>query len=337
MARRLIDCALMTLDVADRKRSDRGSSSAAIDERGHLIDDIIAQYLAGIGNYELLDKEDEINLARAIEAGRKAKRVLAKADSLTAGEMVQLQNTVAKGQEAKEEFITSNLRLVVATARRYYTRSGGIDFADLIQEGNLGLLRAVDKFDWRAGYKFSTYATNWIRAFISRVIAEGSDPIRIPIHIHQMRNAIAAAQQELATLLNRDPTLDELADEAGIPLGQVELVKRLFRTESLNHPVGQDGAELGDFIPDDEPEHDAVIEALSISSAVMKALSLLPEREARILICRHGLTGRDPMTLEEIGELLNLTRERVRQLEKGAYTRLRHPSVDLGARVLAIH
>ncbi len=218
---------------------------------------------------------------------------------------------------------------MVANARRYANASG-IDFLDLIQEGNVGLIRAVEKFDWRKGFKFSTYATWWIRQAITRAIADKSRTVRIPVHLHDTLAAVRAAQASLKAELGRDPRPAEIAEEAGITVDKVELALGVADTVSLEQPVGEDGAQLGDFIQDQDaldPVH--VVEELDIVESLRRAIARLPDRETRILMLRYGFLDGVPRTLEEIGEEFDLTRERIRQLEKLALCRLRHPSFGI--------
>jgi RNA polymerase primary sigma factor len=219
--------------------------------------------------------------------------------------------------------------LVVANARRYANTSG-IDFLDLIQEGNLGLIRAVEKFDWRKGFKFSTYATWWIRQAITRAIADKSRTVRIPVHLHDTMAAVRAAQAQLKAELGRDPKPQEIAKEAGVGVDKVELALSVADTVSLEQPVGEDGAQLGDFIQDeDASDPSLIVQDLDVAESLRDSISRLPEREGRILALRYGFYDGVPRTLEEIGEEFDLTRERIRQLEKLALCRLRHPSFGI--------
>jgi RNA polymerase primary sigma factor len=242
---------------------------------------------------------------------------------------VSLRRKIRRGREAKDAFLTANLRLVVANARRYANTSG-IDFLDLIQEGNLGLIRAVEKFDWRKGFKFSTYATWWIRQAITRAIADKSRTVRIPVHLHDTLAAVRAAQASLKAELGREPRPEEIAEEAGVNVDKVELALGVADTVSLEQPVGEDGAQLGDFIEDEDAiDPVKVTEELDIADSLRKSIERLPDREGRILALRYGFYDGVPRTLEEIGEEFNLTRERIRQLEKLALCRLRHPSFGI--------
>ena len=218
---------------------------------------------------------------------------------------------------------------MVANARRYANTSG-IDFLDLIQEGNLGLIRAVEKFDWRKGFKFSTYATWWIRQAITRAIADKSRTVRIPVHLHDTLAAVRAAQASLKAELGRDPRPEEIAEEAGVEVAKVELALGVADTVSLEQPVGEDGAQLGDFIEDEDAVDPVkVTEEMDIADSLRKSIERLPDREGRILALRYGFYDGVPRTLEEIGDEFNLTRERIRQLEKLALCRLRHPSFGI--------
>ena len=314
--------------VSNRTRRDRDRNKLT-DERGRLTTDLVSQYLTAIGEYELLTAELEVEFAQKIEAGEEAAERLEEGDFSGKAEQVELKRLVRLGRQAKDDFLTANLRLVVANARRY-TNTSGIDFLDLIQEGNLGLIRAVEKFDWRKGFKFSTYATWWIRQAITRAIADKSRTVRIPVHLHDTLAAVRAAQSSLKAELGRDPKPDEIAEEAGVTVDKVELALGVADTVSLEQPVGEDGAQLGDFIEDEDAVDPVkVTEELDIASNLRRSIDRLPEREGRILSLRYGFLDGVPRTLEEIGDEFNLTRERIRQLEKLALCRLRHPSFGI--------
>lgn len=319
---------LGTVDARARRSRDRNRNKLT-DERGRLTTDLVSQYLAAIGEYDLLTAEQEVELAQMIESGQEAKVLLEDGGFENLKEQITLERKMKKGREAKNTFLTANLRLVVANARKY-ANTNGIDFLDLIQEGNLGLIRAVEKFDWRKGFKFSTYATWWIRQAITRAIADKSRTVRIPVHLHDTLAAVRAAQASLKAELGRDPKPAEIAEEAGVTLDKVELALSVFDTASLEKPVGEDGAQLGDFIEDqDAADPVRTIEDLDVSENLHRSISRLPRREGRILALRYGFLDGVPRTLEEIGEEFNLTRERIRQLEKLALCRLRHPSTGL--------
>jgi RNA polymerase primary sigma factor len=304
-------------------------SSKLTDERGRLTTDLVSQYLTAIGEYDLLTAEQEVELAQQIETGEDAVVRLERREFKDKREELELKRKMRLGREAKDAFLTANLRLVVANARRYANTSG-IDFLDLIQEGNLGLIRAVEKFDWRKGFKFSTYATWWIRQAITRAIADKSRTVRIPVHLHDTLAAVRAAQASLKAELGRDPRPDEIAEEAGVTVDKVELALGVADTVSLEQPIGEDGAQLGDFIEDEEAADPVQLtEELDVAESLRRSIERLPVREGRILALRYGFYDGVPRTLEEIGEEFNLTRERIRQLEKLALCRLRHPSFGI--------
>jgi len=315
-------------DTLMRSRSDRDRNKLT-DDRGRLTTDLVSQYLTAIGEYELLTAEKEVDYAQKIEAGQSAVEKLDEGAYKGKSEEMMLRRKVRHGREAKDAFLTANLRLVVANARRYANTSG-IDFLDLIQEGNLGLIRAVEKFDWRKGFKFSTYATWWIRQAITRAIADKSRTVRIPVHLHDTLAAVRAAQASLKAELGREPRPEEIAEEAGVNVDKVELALGVADTVSLEQPVGEDGAQLGDFIEDEDAiDPVRVTEELDIAASLRRSIERLPVREGRILALRYGFYDGVPRTLEEIGEEFNLTRERIRQLEKLALCRLRHPSFGI--------
>jgi len=315
-------------DTLSRSRKDFDKNKLT-DDRGRLTTDLVSQYLTAIGEYELLTAEKEVEYAQKIESGQNAQEKFDRAEFDSKAEEIALRRHIRRGREAKDAFLTANLRLVVANARRYANTSG-IDFLDLIQEGNLGLIRAVEKFDWRKGFKFSTYATWWIRQAITRAIADKSRTVRIPVHLHDTLAAVRAAQASLKAELGREPRPEEIAEEAGVNVDKVELALSVADTVSLEQPVGEDGAQLGDFIEDEDAvDPMRVTEEMDIANSLRKSIERLPEREGRILALRYGFYDGVPRTLEEIGDEFQLTRERIRQLEKLALCRLRHPSFGI--------
>jgi RNA polymerase primary sigma factor len=242
---------------------------------------------------------------------------------LTAPQEVELAKRVERGDlRAKTTMIQANLRLVVSIAKHY--RNQGLPFLDLIQEGTLGLIRAVEKFDWRRGYKFSTYATWWIRQAVARALADKARTIRMPVHIVERMQKMNRAERILWPRLGRQPTLEEIAEEANLPAHQAREVRAAARAStSLDQPVGDyEDAVFGDFVPGDEPLPDEQVEDSLRNQALKQALAALSERERRVIVLRYGLDDSDPKTLEEIGRRLGLTRERVRQIETEALKRL---------------
>ena len=299
-------------------------------------EDLVRLYLTDIGQYPLLTKDDEVRLAQTIEGGRDAElELFAKAKETTPSKRRELKRRLQIGEQAQQTFVQSNLRLVVSIAKKY--QASGLPLLDLIQEGNLGLMHAVEKFDWRKGFKFSTYATWWIRQAITRGIANTGRTIRLPVHAGDTLARVQKAQARLELKLGRPATLAELGIEVEMP--EDKLIEALrFRAEplSLSEPLREDGdAELGDVVEDRSAESPFEVASTALfPDEINRLLSPLDEREREILRLRFGLDRGEPRTLEEVGEHFNLTRERIRQIEARAMSKLRHPSSDTGARDL---
>jgi len=293
-------------------------------------EDLVRLYLTDIGQYTLLTKDDEVRLAKAIEAGNEAIEQLDAGSELTAAKKRELRRAARQGEEAERQFVQSNLRLVVSIAKKY--QASGLPLLDLIQEGNLGLMHAVEKFDWRKGFKFSTYATWWIRQAITRGIANTGRTIRLPVHAGD-----TLARSRLELKYGRPATLSELAKEVEMPEDKVtEALRFAAEPLSLSEPLREDGdAELGDVVEDRSAESPFEVAATALlPEEISRLLAPLDEREREILKLRFGLDRGEPRTLEEVGEHFNLTRERIRQIEARAMSKLRHPSSDTGARDL---
>jgi RNA polymerase sigma factor (sigma-70 family) len=299
-------------------------------------EDLVRLYLSDIGQYPLLSKDDEVRLAQAIEEGAAARRELNGCDHEAAAlRRRELRRLVRRGDDAQQAFVKSNLRLVVSIAKKY--QASGLPLLDLIQEGNLGLMHAVEKFDWRKGFKFSTYATWWIRQAITRGIANTGRTIRLPVHAGDTLSRVQKARSRLELKLGRPPTQRELSVEVELPEDKVvEALRFAMEPLSLSEPLRQDSdAELGDIVEDrsaDSPFERAATSVLPYE--VARLLDPLDDREREILRLRFGLDRGEPRTLEEVGEHFNLTRERIRQIEARAMSKLRHPSSDTGARDL---
>ena len=293
-------------------------------------EDLVRTYLREIGRHPLLTAAQEVEYAKAIEAGVAAEQREAgigrKRPKETAA---QRRRLIEEGEGARRAFIESNLRLVVSIARRY--QGFGLPLLDLIQEGNLGLLRAIDKFDWRRGFKFSTYATWWIRQGISRGLADRSRTIRLPVHVAEVVQRLRRVESDLSRSLGREPTDEEVADGLDIDVEQLRTYRlAALDPVSLESPVGEDGdTTLGDFIEDDlcdKPLDEAV--RARTADELRDILGTLSHREQRILELRFGFDGGRPRTLEEIGKEFDLTRERIRQIEAKAIAKLRHPAMQ---------
>ena len=292
-------------------------------------DDLVRIYLAEIGRHPLLTKDQEVELAQTIEAAAAAAAELARDEQISVARRRQLKRSVAAGDAASLRFVQANLRLVVSIAKRY--QASGVPLLDLVQEGNLGLIHAVEKFDWRKGFKFSTYATWWIRQAITRGIANTGRTIRVPVHAGDLLTRLQRVRFQLTNDLGRPPTRFEIAEEMGVTEEKVtEVLRYASDVLSLSEPLRDDGdAELADIVADSGAisPFDAAAESL-LPREVAKLLAVLDERERTIIGLRFGLDRGEPRTLEEVGEHFELTRERIRQIEAKALSKLRHPAVS---------
>lgn len=309
--------------AADNEEVDRGSRRNQTNDNPSA--DLVRVYLNGIGKTALLDAEEEVELAQQIEVGLYAQHLLDDPDTeLTRAMKRDLKILAKQGRKARAHLLEANLRLVVSLAKRYTGR--GMPLLDLIQEGNLGLIRAMEKFDYAKGFKFSTYATWWIRQAITRGMADQSRTIRLPVHLVEQVNKLSRIRREMYQSLGREPTNEELAEESGIPESKIEMLLRQSRDPvSLDMPVGADEeAPLGDFIEDAEATdaEDAVVSALRHDD-IEDIINGLEEREQDVIRLRYGLTDGVPRTLDQIGRQFGLSRERVRQIEREVMAKLR--------------
>jgi RNA polymerase sigma factor (sigma-70 family) len=317
------------------KRTIRGDGVVPKQRPEREEEDLVRLYLNDIGKHGLLTKDDEARLGQAIEAAQAARDQIGTGKSLTAAEKRRLRQAIRDGEKATQIFIESNLRLVVSIAKKY--QASDLPLLDLVQEGNLGLMHAVEKFDYRKGFKFSTYATWWIRQAITRGIANTGRTIRLPVHAGDLLSRLKKARVQLELEKGRRPTLAELAKELDMPERQVaEILRYASEPLSLSDPLREDSdTELGDIVEDRGAvsPFEAAAEAM-LPEELNRLLAPLGEREREILRLRFGLDRGEPRTLEEVGDRFNLTRERIRQIEARAMSKLRHPSADTGAREL---
>ena len=311
-----------TVQDEDGQEVDRGSRRNQTNDNPSA--DLVRVYLNGIGKTALLSAEDEVELAQAIEVGLYAEYKLANAEKLTRAEKRDLKILAREGKKARSHLLEANLRLVVSLAKRYTGR--GMPLLDLIQEGNLGLIRAMEKFDYAKGFKFSTYATWWIRQAITRGMADQSRTIRLPVHLVEQVNKLSRIKREMYQSLGREATNEELAEESGIEESKIEMLLRQSRDPvSLDMPVGTDEeAPLGDFIEDAEAtDAETAVVASMRHSDIRSVIGSLEEREQDVIRLRYGLDDGVPRTLDQIGRKFGLSRERVRQIEREVMAKLR--------------
>ncbi|MGP0024202.1 MAG: RNA polymerase sigma factor [Streptosporangiaceae bacterium] len=302
-------------------------SEADLDDQTPAMGDSVHTYLKSIGRTSLLTAEQEVDLAKRIEAGLFAEHKLATEPDLSEDFRRDLQAVAEDGRRAKAHMLEANLRLVVSVAKKYTDR--GLSLLDVVQEGNLGLIRAVEKFDYTKGYKFSTYAMWWIRQAIQRGFADSARTIRLPVHVLEMLSKLSRVERDMHQRLGREPTPEELAVELDRTPDQIEELLRTSRQPiSLDSTIGEDGeTSIGDLIEDvDAPEASEMVDRQLMAEQLRSALDALTPREATIMSMRFGLYDGNPHTLDEIGRALGLTRERIRQLEKQSLSKLRHPS-----------
>jgi RNA polymerase primary sigma factor len=298
-----------------------------LDDQTSAMGDSVHTYLKSIGRTSLLTAEQEVNLAKRIEAGLFAEHKLATETDLGEALRRDLEEVAEDGRRAKAHMLEANLRLVVSVAKKYSDR--GLSLLDVVQEGNLGLIRAVEKFDYTKGYKFSTYAMWWIRQAIQRGFADSARTIRLPVHVLEMLSKLSRVERDMHQRLGREPTPEELAVELDRTPDQIEELLRTSRQPiSLDSTIGEDGeTSIGDLIEDtDAPEASELVDRQLMADQLRHALDGLTQREATIMAMRFGLYDGNPHTLDEIGRALGLTRERIRQLEKQSLSKLRHPS-----------
>ncbi len=314
------------VDLREDSESALADTEISGDELVH-VSDPVRMYLQEIGRYPLLTTQQEVELAMQVETGERAAKRLSEIEEMTTAERIILERQVRKGERASQRLVVSNLRLVVSIAKKYVGR--GLGLLDLIQEGNLGLIRAVEKFDYRKGFKFSTYATWWIRQSVTRALADQARTIRVPVHMVETINKLAMVQRSLHQDLGREPTIAEIAAEMDMESGKVTELRRIAQDPvSLETPIGEeDDATIGDVVPDlgaDVPVEEAAFRLLQ--EYLSLALEALNERERQVLIMRFGLDDGTVRTLEQVGDHFEVTRERVRQIENKALAKLRQPA-----------
>lgn len=325
----IVEDDITRIEPSDEELSETAEELPTIDDLASIdTDDTIGLYLKEVSRVPLLnDIKEEVILAKRIERGREARAELAQGN-LSNKRRMELRQMIEDGTNARDHLITANSRLVISVAKKYMGR--GVPFLDLIQEGNIGLIRATKKFEYQRGHKFSTYATWWIRQAVTRAIADQGRTIRVPVHMGDQINKLLRVQHQLTQKLGREPTVEELADTLEVLPKKVEnMIQVARRPLSLETPTDdEDDSVLGDFIEDDEalpPDETATFNLLR--EHLVEVLDTLPPREVRILQLRYGLLDGQAYTLEEVGRKMGVTRERVRQIEAQALTRLRHPSV----------
>lgn len=319
----------LELDLDEKElEEDEEAGKLVFDDLENIdTDDTIGLYLKEVSRVPLLTAEEEVELAQRIERGRIAREELAKGSS-TDHRRFELRKLIEDGWDGREHLITANSRLVISVAKKYMGR--GVPFLDLIQEGNIGLIRATKKFDYRRGHKFSTYATWWIRQAVTRAIADQGRTIRVPVHMGDQINKLLRIQHQLTQRLGREPSVEELAEALDVPPKKVEnMIQVARRPLSLETPTDdEEDSVLGDFIEDDEaPPPDDTATYNLLRQHLEEVLNGLPPREVRILQLRYGLLDGQAYTLEEVGRKMGVTRERVRQIEAQALSRLRHPVI----------
>jgi RNA polymerase primary sigma factor len=322
-----VDAELAQMSAKSAVETTASVPETDLDDQTSVMGDSVHTYLKSIGRRQLLTAEEEVDLAKRIEAGLFAEHKLETEKRLSKQYRADLQAVAEDGRRAKAHMLEANLRLVVSVAKKYSDR--GLSLLDVVQEGNLGLIRAVEKFDYTKGYKFSTYAMWWIRQAIQRGFADSARTIRLPVHVLEMLSKLSRVERDMHQRLGREPTPEELAVELDRTPDQIEELLRTSRQPiSLDSTIGEDGeTSIGDLIEDvDAPEAGELVDRQLMADQLRNALSALTPREATIMSMRFGLYDGNPHTLDEIGKALGLTRERIRQLEKQSLSKLRHPS-----------